>query len=103
MIYASDPDAVLDAAFLAGELRHLVAGTTARLLDRRLAEAPVTNPWGRRAGQGPAIVLAELGRCRFHGEAVRDPRLSAGSGARSRRAEHCPRAGRDRRSENRAC
>lgn len=58
------------------------------VLDRRLAEALVANPWAGELVRGHAIVLAELGLCLFYGEAVRDPRLFAGSGARSRRAEH---------------
>jgi hypothetical protein len=57
-------------------------------LDRRLCEMMVSNPHSGELIKGHAIVLAELGLCRFEGTIVRDPDLFAEPWSRSRRAEH---------------
>ena len=43
-------------------------------LDARFAERFVSNPASGELVKGHAIVLAELGLCRYRGKAVRDPR-----------------------------
>lgn len=57
-------------------------------LDRRFCEMMVSNPHSGELIKGHAIVLAELGLCRFEGTIVRDPDLFDEPWSRSRRAEH---------------
>jgi hypothetical protein len=57
-------------------------------LDRRFCETMVTNPQSGELIKGHAIVLAELGLCRFEGTVIRDPGLFEAPWSRSRRAQH---------------
>ena len=57
-------------------------------MDDELAHAFVSNPQAGELVKGHAIVLAELGLCRYEGKAVRSPRLFDGPWARDRRATH---------------
>lgn len=57
-------------------------------LDRRFCETIVSNPHSGELMKGHAIVLAEIGLCRFVGTVVRDPMLFGGTWSRGRRAEH---------------
>jgi hypothetical protein len=57
-------------------------------LDRRFCETMVSNPGSGELIKGHAIVLAELGLCRFQGTLVRDPNLFEEPWSRRRRAQH---------------
>ncbi len=57
-------------------------------LDARFAERFVSNPASGELVKGHAIVLAELGLCRYRGKAVRDPRTLQPPLTRDRRAAH---------------
>jgi hypothetical protein len=57
-------------------------------LDRRFAAVFVSNPGSGELVKGHAIVLAELGLCRYHGMVVRDPDLFGQPWTRARRADH---------------
>ena len=57
-------------------------------LDRRFCETMVSNPQSGELIKGHAIVLAELGLCRFEGTMVRDPELFDEPWSRYRRAQH---------------
>jgi hypothetical protein len=57
-------------------------------IDRRFAEAFVSNPRSGELVKGHAIVLAELGLCPYRGKVVRDPSLFDGEWSKARRAEH---------------
>lgn len=63
--------------------------THRRLLDvdQRFADAFVTNPRSGELVKGHAVVLAELGLCRYRGKVIRDP-LAFESLSKPRRAEH---------------
>ncbi len=69
-------------------LEHHMAALGLSELDRRFTEVFVSNPSSGETVKGHAIVLAELGLCRFAGKAVRDPGLFAGEWSKPRRAEH---------------
>lgn len=57
-------------------------------LDRRFCKTMVSNPQSGELIKGHAIVLAELGLCRFEGTIVRDRELFSEPWSRSRRAQH---------------
>jgi hypothetical protein len=57
-------------------------------LDARFAERFVSNPASGELVKGHAIVLAELGLCRYRGKALRDPRTLQPPLTRDRRAAH---------------
>jgi hypothetical protein len=57
-------------------------------MDQRFCATMVSNPQSGELIKGHAIVLAELGLCRFDGTVVRDPRLFDGSWSRESRARH---------------
>lgn len=73
---------------LYGALERYLAAQHLTELDHRLCEMMVSNPHSGELIKGHAIVLAELGLCRFEGTIVRDPDLFAEPWSRSRRAEH---------------
>jgi hypothetical protein len=56
--------------------------------DRSFTQAFVSNPRSGEVVKGHAIVLAELGLCRYEGTVARDPQLFADHWSRARRAEH---------------
>ncbi len=57
-------------------------------LEHDFTASFVTNPRAGEIVKGHAIVLAELGLCRYRGKAPRDPDLFAGIWSRPRRADH---------------
>ncbi|MGO9498386.1 MAG: hypothetical protein ACLQA5_17025 [Solirubrobacteraceae bacterium] len=57
-------------------------------LEQRFASAFVSNPRSGEFVKGHAIVLAELGLCRYRGKVVRDPNTFEGPDRKERRAEH---------------
>ena len=57
-------------------------------LERELAERLVSNPRSGEMVKGHAIVVAELGLCRFAGRIVRDPRVLEGPWSAEARTEH---------------
>ena len=57
-------------------------------LERAFAGAYVSNPHAGEVVKGHAIVLAEMGLCRYSGRIARDRELFAGDGARERRRAH---------------
>ena len=70
------------------ELARYLAAQDLLDLDRRFCESLVSNPGSGELIKGHAIVLAELGLCRFEGTVVRDPGLFEEPWSRHRRAEH---------------
>jgi hypothetical protein len=76
-----------DPRLVAGLERYLAAQDLLDL-DRRFCETMVSNPGSGELIKGHAIVLAELGLCRFEGTLVRDPSLFEEPWSRRRRAEH---------------
>jgi len=73
---------------LYAELERCLAAQDLFDLDRRFCETMVSNPESGELIKGHAIVLAELGLCRFDGTVVRDPGLFEEPWSRHRRAEH---------------
>ncbi len=71
--------AILDEVMAARGLEELEHGFSATF---------VSNPASGELVKGHAIVLAELGLCRFRGKIVRDPELFTGQWSKLRRAEH---------------
>ncbi len=57
-------------------------------LEHHFTASFVTNPRAGEIVKGHAIVLAELGLCRYRGKAPRDRDLFAGTWSRPRRADH---------------
>jgi hypothetical protein len=57
-------------------------------LDEVFASTFVSNPGSGELVKGHAIVLAELGLCRYRGKVVRDPDLFAGSHSKADRTRH---------------
>ncbi len=57
-------------------------------LERDLLDPLISNPRSGEMVKGHAIVLAELGLCRFDGQVVRDPHLFDGRGSKEARMEH---------------
>jgi hypothetical protein len=57
-------------------------------MDASFSAAFVSNPNAGELVKGHAIVLAELGLCRYEGRAVRSPALFTGGWSREHRAEH---------------
>lgn len=57
-------------------------------MDRRFCATMVSNPASGELVKGHALVLAELGLCRFDGTVVRDPGLFAEPWSRDQRARH---------------
>jgi hypothetical protein len=76
-----------DPRLYAGLERYLAAQDLLEL-DRRFCDTMVSNPGSGELIKGHAIVLAELGLCRFEGTLVRDPNLFEEPWSRRRRAEH---------------
>jgi hypothetical protein len=70
------------------ELARYLAAQDLLDVDRRFCERMVSNPGSGELIKGHAIVLAELGLCRFEGTVVRDPRLFEEPWSRHRRADH---------------
>ncbi len=73
---------------LFAELERYLADQDLLDLDHRFCETMVSNPQSGELIKGHAIVLAEVGLCRFEGTVVRDPKLFADPWSRPRRAEH---------------
>jgi hypothetical protein len=69
-------------------LEELMLARDVAEIERRLADAFVTNPRSGEHVKGHAIVLAELGLCRYEGPVVRGPDLFTGPWAKPRRAQH---------------
>lgn len=69
-------------------LDHILADRGVADLDHRFATVFVSNPGSGEFIKGHAIVLAELGLCRYRGKIVRDPELFTGADTKPRRAEH---------------
>jgi hypothetical protein len=57
-------------------------------LERDLAVTYVSNPRSGEVVKGHAIVLAEMGLCRYSGPPVRNPALFSGEGAKAARRRH---------------
>ncbi len=57
-------------------------------MDSEFATIYVSNPHSGEHVKGHAIVLAELGLCRFEGKIIRDRKLFEGGWSKTRRAEH---------------
>ena len=76
-----------DARLYAALDRHLAAQDLLEL-DQRFCAAMVSNPASGELVKGHALVLAELGLCRFDGTIVRDPGLFDEPWSRRQRARH---------------
>lgn len=76
-----------DPRLYAGLERYLAAQDLLDL-DRQFCATMVSNPGSGELIKGHAIVLAELGLCRYDGTPVRDPNLFGRPWSRHRRAEH---------------
>lgn len=78
---SADPHAVA--------LRHdYLAAAGLEAIDAAFAGTYVSNPGSGEVVKGHALVLADLGLCRYSGTVIRDPDLFAGEFSRARRADH---------------